>query len=159
MSPLPAQKIRRLCELPPRLVHPFCERTVLYGMTYGLSGSGYDIRAGQDKLIFPCWLPGSFRLLSSLEHFNIPIDLKFEVKDKSTLARKGLAVQNTVGEPGWSGWLTIEVTNHSWWFKRIRMGQPIAQIVFDRLEEPTEQPYEGKYQNQGSEPQKALVEK
>ena len=31
------------------------------------------------------------------------------VHDKSTWARRGLVVQNTVIEPGWHGYLTIEV--------------------------------------------------
>jgi dCTP deaminase len=35
------------------------------------------------------------------------------VHDKSTWARRGLVVQNTVIEPGWHGYqTTIELTNH-----------------------------------------------
>jgi dCTP deaminase len=40
----------------------------------------------------------------------------------------------------------------------IKKGSPIAQIVFMRLEEPTEQPYSGKYQNQAMGPQPWMEE-
>jgi deoxycytidine triphosphate deaminase len=32
----------------------------------------------------------------------------------------------------------------------IPAGAGVAQVIFYRLEEPTEQPYEGKYQDQGA---------
>jgi dCTP deaminase len=146
---IPAQTLRKI-----KPVYPFLERGRLYGMSYGLSAAGYDIRVAQDK-----WLgPGQFALLSSLEHFRMPTDVLGVVHDKSTLARLGLALQNTIIEPGWSGFLTLEVTNHSWGLRRIRAGQPIAQIIFHRLEEPTEEPYAGKYQNQKFGPQPAILE-
>jgi deoxycytidine triphosphate deaminase len=44
------------------------------------------------------------------------------------------------------------------WPLRIPAGSGIAHVVFHRLEAPTEQPYEGKYQNQG-ENQDAIFER
>ena len=68
----------------------------------------------------------------------------------------GLMVQNTVVEPGWKGYLTLELTNHSEVFIEIAAGTPIAQVVFSYIDEPSEG-YNGKYQNQGAYVQEALL--
>jgi dCTP deaminase len=102
----------------------------------------------------------AFQLASTVEEFDMPETLMAIVHDKSTWARKGLAVQNTVIEPGWRGFLTLELTNHSNKVILVTKGTPIAQIVFHQLVEATEQPYEGRYQDQASGPQPArLLEK
>src|SRR5438045_553731 len=88
----------------------------------------------------------------------MPNDVMAIVHDKSTWARRGVAVQNTVIQPGSRGWLTLEITVHAWRFLRIRAGTPIAQLVFHRLEAPTERGYNGKYQNQRRGPQPAIFE-
>lgn len=145
MSILSAQSIRRI-----QPVEPFSERTVQDGMTYGLSAAGYDVRIDQDVRL----LPGKFCLASTIERFTMPNNVIAFVHDKSSLARRGLAVQNTVIEPGWCGYLTLELTNHSDTPIHIMRGAPISQIVFHWLDEPTQQPYDGKYQNQerGAQP-------
>src|SRR5580704_10279430 len=134
---LPAQEIRKL-----RPLDPFVERKVAFGTTYGLGPAGYDVR-----------------IASTIEHFDMPNDVMAIVHDKSTWARRGVAVQNTVIEPGWRGWLTLEITMHAWRLLRIRSGTPIAQIVFHRLEAPTERSYQGKYQDQRRGPQPAIRER
>jgi hypothetical protein len=85
-------------------------------------------------------------------------DLAGTVRDKSTWARLGLAVQNTHLDPGWPGWLTLELSNHSDVTIEIARGEPIAQIVFEMLDQPTEQPYRGKYYDQARGPQPARHE-
>lgn len=150
---LSAQTIRKL-----KPITPFHERTKEFGMSYGLSAAGYDIRIAEDIEL----ASGTFCLASSLEYFNMPDDVLAYVKDKSTWARQGLAVQNTVIEPGWKGYLTLEITNHSneiLSYINLKRGMPIAQIIFHRLDFATEQPYEGKYQNQQSGAQLPLFEK
>jgi hypothetical protein len=67
-------------------------------------------------------------------------------------------VQNTHLDPGWSGWLTLEISNNSLDEIVINAGEPIAQLVFELLDVPTEQPYAGKYQHQKRGPQSALDE-
>lgn len=139
-----------------RPVSPFCERTKFNGMTFGCGPAGYDIRIAED-----IFLPGqSFVLASSLEWFRMPTDLLGIVHDKSTWARKGLALQNTVIEPGWSGYLTLELSNHTRSSIVIDAGSPIAQIIFHLLDEPTIYPYpqDGKYQNQKAGAQPAIFE-
>lgn len=136
------------------VVEPFCERTVTNGLSGGLSHAGYDIRTKQRTKL----APGCFVLLSSIEHFWMPDDCIATVKDKSTWARRGLSVFNTVLEPGWIGNLTIEAVNHGHQVVEIQAGDPIAQIVFEQMAAPPERAYAGKYQNQADEPVPALRE-
>jgi dCTP deaminase len=143
-------------------IEPFCERTQACGMSYGISAAGYDIRIGAiDKSTCgkgsrptqSWWVaPGEFVLLASLERIKMPVDLIAVVHDKSTLARKGLALQNTVLEPGWEGYITLELSNHSEESVQIQVGQPIAQLLFHQLRSDSTSPYKGKYQNQPAEP-------
>jgi dCTP deaminase len=146
---LPAQTIRKL-----KPILPFVERTVHNGMSFGLSHAGYDVRIAEEVWV----MPGAFSLASTMEEFFMPKDLVAFVHDKSSWARLGLSLFNTVIEPGWCGYLTLELVNHSDEPLVIRAGDPIAQIIFMRLEEPTEKPYTGKYQNQKRGPQVAKNE-
>jgi dCTP deaminase len=141
---IPAQTLRRL-----KPIEPFCERTQYNGMTYGLGPAGYDVRIAENVVV------GRFVLASTIERFNLPNDVLAQVCDKSSWARRGIAVQNTIIEPGWRGYLTMELTNHGATPIEIKAGDPIAQIIFFRLEEPTDQPYRGHYQDQERGPQKA----
>lgn len=142
---LPAQQIRKI-----KPIEPFLERQVHpAGMSYGLSHAGYDVRIAEDIHL----AGGEFRLASTLEKFRMPINLIGMVHDKSSWARQGLSLFNTVIEPGWHGFLTLELVNHSKYAVSMNSGTPIAQIVFMRLTEPTESPYQGKYQNQEAGPQ------
>jgi dCTP deaminase len=176
MSTLPYQTIKELC-IENKLVTPWFDKTKHLGLTFGLSECGYDIRIDQDIVLYPVSLKTlilralgfkrpSFIIASSIETFNLPNDIKFELKDKSTLARLGLTVQNTIAEPGWDSsrskdhknTLTLELINHSERIIRIKHGTPIGQAVFDRLEAPTERSYKGKYQSQPQEPVSAIFE-
>lgn len=151
---LSAQTIRRL-----NIFNPFHERTVFEGLSYGLGPASYDVRIAEDVTL----RPGEFCLASTIEHFHMPYHVAGSVKDKSTWARRGLAVQNTFIDPGWSGFLTLELNNlHPWPHGagihavketqnrtiHLKCGMPIAQIVLEFLDFSTEQPYAGKYQNQ-----------
>ena len=147
---LPAQTIRKL-----KPILPCHERTVLHGMSYGLSHAGYDVRIAEGCMLDP----QESCLASTVEEFLMPNDLVAFVHDKSTWARRGLSLFNTVIEPGWSGFLTLEIVNHSTNPLRLLSGDPIAQIVFMRMEEPAEKPYAGKYQNQKRGPQEAIDER
>jgi dCTP deaminase len=150
---LSAQSIRRRClERTPPLITPFVERSVSPGgRSFGLGPASYDVRIDQDVII----PPHGFVLASTIERFNMPDDLAGTVRDKSSWARLGLAVQNTFLDPGWCGYLTVELSNHSDIERRIAEGEPVAQIIFELLDQPTEQPYSGKYQNQERGPQPA----
>ena len=145
------------------------EKQVEGGYSWGCSCCGYDVRIKQDITLYPVTLWNlllkalgfqrpSFALASTLERFDIPNDLVALVADKSSWAREGLAVQNTVAEPGWNGYLTLELTNHGDKVIHLKSGMPIAQILFHQLTEPTQRPYQGKYQNQDDRPVEAIKE-
>lgn len=137
------------------LITPFCERTVSEGMTYGLGPAGYDVRIAEDLYL----RDGYFCLASTIERFDVPDDIMVKLHDKSSWARRGLFVQNTVFEPGWRGYATLELTCHSKVPLALKAGMPIAQAVFHRLDEPTTLPYGGKYQNQSAGPVEAIHER
>ena len=153
MTVLSAQSIRKR-----GIFEPFHERTVSHGMTFGLGPSGYDVRIAEDvTLSNSVYGPFRFTLASTIEHFTMPIDCVGYVKDKSTWARRGVLVQNTVLEAGWIGVLTLELSYEGDGQIHIPAGSPIAQIVFHMLDEPTEMPYNGKYQHQKAGPQPAIM--
>jgi hypothetical protein len=64
-------------------------------------------------------------------------------------------VFNTILDPGWRGYATLELINHGPSPLIILAGDPIAQVVCHLLTEPTTQPYAGKYQDQEAGPQPA----
>jgi dCTP deaminase len=151
---LPAQQIRARC-LQERLIEPFSERAKANGMSYGLSAAGYDVRIAQRRVL----RKGDFCIASTVEKFNMPDDLLAQVADKSTWARQGLSAFNTIIEPGWSGFLTVELVNLGDETLVIPEGAPIAQILFFQLTAATEQPYTGgKYDNQPDRPVAAILE-
>lgn len=151
---LSAQTIRKYClEAHPPLVSPFHERTTNKGMSYGLSTAGYDVRCKQDV----CLEPAQFVLASTIEKFCLPNDIIAVVHDKSTLARRGLSVFNTLVESGWSGWLTLELKNQGSERIVLEAGTPVAQMVFHYLDHTSEMPYRGKYQDQPDRPVPAIL--
>lgn len=121
-----------------------------HGVTWGLSEAGYDIRIKQSLWLHPL---RRFRLASTVERFKMPRHLVGVVHDKSTWARRGLSVFNTVIEPGWEGWLTLELVYHGLRPLKIPAGAGIAQVLFHELAE--EASYAGRYQNAPDRPQAA----
>lgn len=160
MTVLSAQTIRKH-----GIFTPFHERTVHKGMTFGLGPAGYDVRIaetvelGIQRASRITYSAPHSALASTVEHFNMPEDCIAYVKDKSTWARRFVLVQNTIIEPGWRGHLTLEITYDGDDGIVIEAGSPIAQIVFHKLDEPTENPYNGKYQDQKAGPQPAIMER
>lgn len=133
------------------IITPFSERTVGDGMTFGLGPAGYDVRINENIYL----QPGTFALASTIEHFSMPIDILGTVHNKSTLIRKGIdAAHSTVIEPGWRGFLTLEIHNKSALPVQLYYGMPIAQILFWHTDKPCQHPYDGKYQDQepGAQP-------
>ena len=119
--------------------------------SFGLTECGYDIRLNQTIWLFPFC---SFRLGSSMEKFRMPFHVMGRVLNKSTWARKGVDASMTTNiEPGWNGFLTIELSYRRLWPIRIPKGAGICQIIFEELSES--RAYSGKYQDQPNEPVKA----
>jgi dCTP deaminase len=77
--------------------------------------------------------PGAFILAKAMEYFKLPRNVMAIVSDKSTWARCGLTVQNTVVDPGFEGDLTLELANHNFRPIRLYPGCGIAQVHFHRV--------------------------
>lgn len=122
------------------------------GVSYGLSEAGYDIRIKQSVLLHPF---RRFVLASTIELFDMPKNIVAVVHDKSSWARQGVSVFNTVIEPDWRGWLTLEIVYHGWKPLRIPAGAGIAQAIFHEISE-TASYGDGKYQDQVNEPVRAI---
>ena len=146
-------------------------------ISYGQSSFGYDIRAGEEWFVVderfgnniidpknfdsrvmvkvvsedaPILIPPhSFALTHSVERFRIPENVVGVAVGKSTYARVGLVVNITPLEPGWEGWLTVEVINPSPHYLKVYPYEGIAQILFFRGEVPKSlYSKDRKYQNQ-----------
>lgn len=101
---------------------------------------------------------GRTALASSVEEFIIPNNLWGELRNKSTHARRFIdATIGTDMEPGWQGFLTIEIIFHGNEPIIIPAGSGIAKAVFHEIKEPAE--YLGKYQNQEDRPVEPIMEK
>jgi dCTP deaminase len=140
-----------------------------HGVSHGLSEAGYDIRIKQEITFKPAtpslpasiWVDGiyklgKFALASTIEEFQMPPYLVGVVHDKSTWARRGLSVRNTVIEPGWNGFLTLELVYDGRDIMTIPAGAGIAQVLFHEVASPAQ--YEGKYQNQADKPVEAIYD-
>jgi len=99
--------------------------------------------------------PGEFVLGSTAERVRIPDDLVARLEGKSSLGRLGLLIHSTAGyvDPGWDGYLTLELSNVANLPITIYPGMKIGQVSFFRLSGPAARPYgsEGtrsKYQGQ-----------
>lgn len=78
--------------------------------------------------------------------------------DKSSYARVFVSAFNTHLDPGWRGWLTVELVNLGTERVVYRRGDPVCQVKFEWLDEPTDRPYSGKYFDQERGPQSARSE-
>lgn len=145
-------------------------------ISYGLTSYGYDMRLAPEFKVFTnvfntlvdpkamnsnafvdmtgdyCDIPpNSFVLGRSIEHFSIPSDVVSLCLGKSTMARCGLIVNVTPLEPGWRGYVVIEISNTSPLPARVYAHEGIAQVMFFQ-NDPCRTPYgNGKYQDQLAE--------
>ncbi len=87
--------------------------------------------------------PGVFCLGATIETITLPDDIVARVDGKSSLGRLGLLVHATAGyvDPGWTGKLTLELSNQSQMPIALFYGMRIAQISFLRLTTPADRPY------------------
>jgi dCTP deaminase len=99
--------------------------------------------------------PGEFVLGSTLERVALPNDLVARLEGKSSLGRLGLLIHSTAGyvDPGWDGYLTLELSNVANLPITLYPGMKIGQISFLRMTTPADVPYgaeslKSKYQGQ-----------
>ena len=87
--------------------------------------------------------PGAFCLATTLETITLPDDLVARVDGRSSLGRLGLLVHATAGyvDPGWTGKLTLELSNQSQMPIALYYAMRISQISFFTLSSPVDRPY------------------
>lgn len=164
-----------------RMIEPFAPHQVSKSTTgvvisYGTSSYGYDVRCANEFKIFTninttivdpknfdatsfvdvvadlCIIPpNSFALARTVEYFRIPREVLGIISGKSTYARMGIVVSNTVIEPEWEGHITLEFSNTTPLPAKIYANEGVAQLLFlgaDELCETSYQDRQGKYQGQ-----------
>lgn len=159
------------------MIEPFVEKQQRANViSYGLSSYGYDMRVANEFRIFTnvrsvvvdpkefpkdsfvefegdvCIVPpNSFALSRSVEYFRIPRSVLTLTVGKSTYARCGIITNVTPFEPGWEGYVTLEISNTTPLPARIYANEGIAQVIFLEADEECEVSYadrQGKYQGQ-----------
>ena len=87
--------------------------------------------------------PGEFVLGSSYEQITLPDDVAARVEGKSSLGRLGLLTHATAGfvDPGFSGHVTLELSNVATLPIMLWPGMKIGQLCFFQLSSPAENPY------------------
>jgi len=87
--------------------------------------------------------PGEFVLGSTLEVITLGDDLASRLEGKSSLGRLGLLTHSTAGfiDPGFSGHVTLELSNVANLPIKLYPGMKIGQICVLPLTSPSEHPY------------------
>jgi len=159
------------------MISPFEEKQIRGNkISFGLSSFGYDARVSNEFKVFTnvnsevidpknfknsnfitrngneCVIPpNSFALASTMEYFKIPDDVMVICLGKSTYARCGIIVNVTPLEPGWEGYVTLELSNTTPLPAKIYANEGVAQFIFLKGSEKPEVTYadrNGKYMKQ-----------
>lgn len=87
--------------------------------------------------------PGEFVLASTMELVTLPDDIAARLEGKSSLGRLGLLTHSTAGfiDPGFTGHITLELSNASMLPILLTPGMKIGQLCFIRLSSPAVRPY------------------
>lgn len=122
-----------------------------------------DIRFGSDMIIETgrdvfvkyqmsqdgYWLePGELILVNTYERIAVPNGYSVSLYMKSSTARKGINHLLAFWvDPGWDGYLTMEIKNENRYTPRlIKPGMKVGQIVINKLNGLAAKPYDGRYQ-------------
>lgn len=161
-----------------KMIEPFVDSNIGKGeaISFGLSSFGYDLRVANEYKIFHNALnsvidpkeidsnsfidfkgdvciipPNSFALARSVEYFRIPENVLAICVGKSTYARCGIITNVTPFEPGWEGYVTLEISNTTPLPAKIYSNEGLCQVIFLESDEACEVSYrdkQGKYQKQ-----------
>ena len=87
--------------------------------------------------------PGEFVLGATFEAVTLPDDVAARLEGKSSLGRLGLLTHSTAGfiDPGFSGHVTLELSNVANLPITIYPAMKIGQLSFVQMSEPAETPY------------------
>ncbi|MGW7283927.1 dCTP deaminase [Streptomyces sp. NPDC054847] len=87
--------------------------------------------------------PGEFVLASTYEQVTLPDDVAARLEGKSSLGRLGLITHSTAGfvDPGFSGHVTLELSNLATLPIKLWPGMKIGQLCFFQCSSPAAAPY------------------
>ncbi|MGA4670280.1 dCTP deaminase [Propionibacteriaceae bacterium Y1923] len=87
--------------------------------------------------------PGEFVLGATYEQVTLPDDIAARLEGKSSLGRLGLLTHSTAGfiDPGFSGHVTLELSNVATLPITLYPGMKIGQLCFFQLSSPALNPY------------------
>ena len=87
--------------------------------------------------------PGEFVLGSTYEVVTLADDVAARLEGKSSIGRLGLLTHSTAGfiDPGFSGHVTLELSNVATLPIKLWPGMKIGQLCFFRMSSPAEHPY------------------
>jgi len=90
--------------------------------------------------------PGEFVLGVTQEKITLPDDLVARVEGRSSLGRLGIIVHSTAGfvDPGFSGTITLEISNLNRLPVALYPGMRVCQIAFEQMSSVAEMPYHSK---------------
>lgn len=98
--------------------------------------------------------PGQYYLVQTVETVNTPKDLMPILHPRTSLFRAGLLLLNSKTDPGYSGQLTMGLTNLSPFPVKLQLGARICNIIFHKIEGRTVA-YRGQHQGGRVSPKKA----
>ena len=98
-----------------------------------------EVESGEPFILHP----GEFVLGSTYEAVTLPDDIAARLEGKSSLGRLGLLTHSTAGfiDPGFSGHVTLELSNMATLPIKLWPGMKIGQLCFFQLTSPAEAPY------------------
>ncbi len=98
-----------------------------------------EVERGQPLILHP----GEFVLGSTFERVSLPDDVAARLEGKSSLGRLGLLTHSTAGfiDPGFSGHVTLELSNVATLPIKLWPGMKIGQLCFFRLTSAAEHSY------------------
>lgn len=90
--------------------------------------------------------PGEFILGSTIERVSLPNDIAAKIEGRSSLGRLGLIIHATAGyiDPGFSGNITLEISNISRLPIKLYPKVRIGQIAFLKMSSSVARPYGSK---------------
>jgi len=115
----------------------------------GVITLGHEIKYKTIKTDKYVLLPGQLVLATTMEYFELPNDLTAFVEGRSSLGRMGLFIQNAGWvDPGFKGEITLELYNANRCAICLEAGRRVGQLVFAKMDQAAQNPYNGKYQGQ-----------
>jgi len=106
----------------------------------------YDYDSKEYYIILPAH---SFALAKSVEYIKLPSNIKAFLHCKSTYARCGLHINNTVIQAGFQGNIVLELSNNTDFDIKVYIFEGLGELSFIEIENGTDG-YNGVYQGQSS---------